>query len=221
LPRAKFTKPPGPLPAIEKIQRSTFRFGSDQWRQLSKLLPPKLASLGIPSDYAERVPEKVKTLSDLVIQATQEAINSYLTANPIITADPMNAANVRAAIRQLREALKPFVRGSVDDETAEIIPADLDGKLEARDQEIASQSLPPAERRTLRMLCQQIEVWVRNVASANGETTHERDILRYLDAALNIAKIKHPNVSKYPDRLAKLVDGIFRPSTGKPNISEN
>lgn len=201
MPRAKYTKPPGPLPAFEQIPRSKFHFRNDQWRKLTEMLPCRLASLGVPSD----APEKVKTIADWVVQATEHEIVAHLTAQPIISQASTNPANVRAAIRRLREALKPFVRGWVDNETADIIPADLDAKLAARDQEIAELRLASAQRRLLAMLCQRIEVWVRQFASANGETVSKQQMLRYIDATLNFARIEHPDFAKHRERLAKLV----------------
>jgi hypothetical protein len=87
----------------------------------------------------------------------------------------------------LREALKPFVRGWVDPETADIVPADLDAKLATREQQIAKLRLPPAQQRALALLCQRIEVHVRQFASTNGETISQLGILRYVDAALACA----------------------------------
>jgi hypothetical protein len=206
VPRAKFTKPPGPLPAIGQIHRSEFRFRDDQWRELAKLLPCKLVGLEVPPDAKARFPEKVKTIADCVIQATEEVVITYLTASVVISESPINAANNRAAIRRLREALRPFVCGWVDDETADIIDwRNLDAKLAARDREIAQLRLPPAKRRILAMLCQSIEVCVRQFVCANGATVGEQDMLRYVDTVLKFARIKHPNIAKHRDRLAKLV----------------
>jgi hypothetical protein len=151
----------------------------------------------------------VKTIADLVVQGTEEAINSHLTTSSLtasLTAERnINPANVRAAIRRLRTALNPFVRGWVDDETAEIVPADLDNKLAAREQEIGKLRLPSARQRALTMLCQHIEVHVRQFASANGETVSNEEMLRYIDAALTFAGINHPDVKKHRARLAALV----------------
>jgi hypothetical protein len=205
VPRAKYTKPPGPLPAIEQIPSSTFRFRSDQWRKLTKLLPCKLAGLAVPPDDAAKRPKKIKTIADCVIQETEDAITSYLTGNPLISEAPINPANVRAAIRQLRKALKPFALGWVDNETSDIVPTDLDAKLATLDQEIAKLRLPPKQRRALTMLCQYIEVYVRQGSAANDQIISEQDMLRYIDAALNFAHIKHPNITKHRDRLAALV----------------
>ena len=96
MPRARYIKPPGRLPAIEQIQRSEFRFRKDQWHTLTNLL------LGIPPNEAVMLPNKVKTVADWVIQLTEEAINSHLTAGALISEERVNPANVRAAIRRLR-----------------------------------------------------------------------------------------------------------------------
>jgi hypothetical protein len=205
VPRAKYTKPPGPLPAIEQIQRSNFRFRSDQWHNLTKLLPCKLAGLGVPPEAAATLPEKVKTIADWVIQITEEAINSYLTVAALISEGQNNPANVRAALSRLRQALKPFVGGSVDNETANIVPVNLYAELAARDQEITHLRLAPVRQRTLGMLCQWIEVIVRCFASANGETVSGEQMLHYVNSALNFAGIKHPNIRKHRNRLAALV----------------
>jgi hypothetical protein len=205
VPRTKYTKPPGPLPAIEQIQRSNFRFRHSQWRELTKLLPSKLADLGVPPDAVASLPKKVKTMADWVVQETENAINSYLTTSPLSSTSPINRANVRAAIRGLRKALKLFVLGWVDSETTDLIPGDLDTKLAARDEEIARMRLPSAQQRALAKLCQFIEVFVRQFVSANGERISEEDTLRYVDASVTFARIKHPSITKHRDRLAALV----------------
>ena len=217
MPRAKYTKPPGPFLAIEQIHRSKFRFHNEQWQKLTKLLPSKLG-LDVRSDAAARLlvalgfppdatlPDKVKTFADLVIQATEDAINSHLTTSPLNSEAPINPANVRAAIRRLRYALRPFLRGWVDDETASIIDwAELDATLATRDQEIEKLRLPSAKQRALARVCQTIEVWARRIASENGETIKQQDMLRYVDTALNFARIRHPNITKHRGRLAALV----------------
>jgi hypothetical protein len=60
-------------------------------------------------------------------------------------------------------------------------------------------------QRALAMLCQKIEVSVKQIASSNGSALSKHEMLRYIDAALNFACIKHPDVAKHSDRLAKLV----------------
>ena len=111
MPRAKYTKPPE-LPAIENIPRAAFRFRHDQWRILAELLPRRLSCFRAPSEYvdeaakAPRVPGwTMKTIADLVIQMTEEAISSYLTVRPLIAEGRINPVNNRAAIQRLSEAL--------------------------------------------------------------------------------------------------------------------
>ena len=213
MPRAKYIKPPGPFPSIEKIQRSKFQFRTDQWRKLTQLLPPALAERGVPRQAADdqwraftsaALPERVKTIADFLILMTEHMIKSHLTASPIPEAS-MNPANVRSAIRRLRAALKPFFSGWVDTETGGIIPRDLDANLAAREQEIAKLRIPPAKQRALAMLCEHIEILVRHWACANDEKLDEQEMLRYVDAVLNFAGIAHPNITKHRKRLAALV----------------
>jgi hypothetical protein len=183
-----------------------FRFRKDERGKLTKLLPCKLADLKAPpSDSQGPLPAHVRTVADVMVQATEEAINSHLTIIPLISESQINPANVRAAIRRLRIALKPFVDGWVDDATDNVVPSDLDAKLAARDHELSQMRLPSARQRALAQLCQRIEVWVRQWASANGEIVGEQDMLRYIDAALTFAKISHPGVDKHRARLAALV----------------
>jgi hypothetical protein len=203
VPRSEYIRPPGPFSPIEQIERTKFQFRTDQRRALSQLLPGKLRDLNLPPDAPPTASENVKTIADWIIQATEEAINSHLTSQRL--EGGMNPSNVRAAIRRLREALKPFVCGWVDDETASIVPVKLDEKLATRDREIAGLRLPPMRQRSLAMLCQIIAGLVRAWASANNETIEEEPVLRYIDAALNFADIKHPNIAKHRDRLTRLV----------------
>jgi hypothetical protein len=145
-------------------------------------------------------------IADLVVQRTEDEINSHLTGSPIISEKPINVADNRAAISKLRHALRPFARGWVDDETASIIDwVGLDAKLAARDVEIAQLRLSPSKQRVLAMLCQRIEVHVRLFACANGETVSKQNMLRYVDAALSFAGIDHPSFAKHRDRLAAMV----------------
>ena len=205
MPRKKYTKPPGPLPAINQIEHSDFRFRNDQRRKLANLLPSVLADLKIPgAPEAAALPQTVKTISDLAIQLTEDMIKIYLTTNRLISKSTMNPANVQAAIRRLRAALKPFVAGWVDTETAAIVPADLDEHLAAREQEIASFRLPPEQRRNLALACQIIAKWVKHEISLSGEAG-EYDILPFIDAALSMAAIEHPDLKKHRDRLTELV----------------
>jgi hypothetical protein len=221
VPRAEYTKPPKPP---REIRHSDFRFSGDQRRKLTKLLPSKLAELTRPvmvtsswSLVQGSLVQEVKTIADHVIQITEDIISAYRTAEPLISESPVNPANVRAFIHQLRQTQKQWdqVRKQseyVDDETFDILPAevmgfdivsaDVDAKLAKREQELAQLRTAPARRRALRMLCQGIRMYVGGLASAAGEKVGEQDMLCYIDAALNFAGIKHPNFSKYRRRFA-------------------
>ena len=194
MPRAKFTKPPG---SPRQIRRAKFRFSGDQRRKLAGLLPPKLAASSLQGNAASHP----KTVADHIVQETEKVIIAYLTAEPTISEVRINPANVRAAIRQMRQALKMWEW--VDDETYDIFPhdPDVDAKLAAREQELAQLRVAPARQRALRMLCQDIRL-AMGLASAKGEKVGDQEVLRYIDAALNFAGIRH---ARYRKRLAAVV----------------
>jgi hypothetical protein len=212
VPRAKYTQPPGPLTAIEQIHRSTFRFRGDQWRKLVGLLPRELTRLPVPAGYIRKAAEAphapnrtLKTIADAVVYITEAAISSHLTAHRLPSDKMPRKANTRAAIRRLRKALEPFTRGWVDEETADIVPADLDAKLAVRDQEIAKLRLPPLSRRLLQYLCQHISSKVDKIVCAKGAKINNHSLIRYIDFALTCAGIEHPNFPKHRDRLSALI----------------
>jgi hypothetical protein len=147
----------------------------------------------------------LKTVTDLVVHETEGAINSYQTSLQLFSDSRNNVANVRAAIRRLRVALEPFGQGGIDTETSDIIPADLDGKLAARERELSRLHAPPMQRRFLIMLCASIGGVAKAVAANCNEIVCGHDIVRYADAALTFANIKHPDFAKHRNRLAKLV----------------
>jgi hypothetical protein len=149
VPRTKYTKPPGPFPSIEQIQRPTFRFRESQRRKLTKLLPDKLAALGVTQEVLAPGPKKVETMADLVVQITEHEIDHYLTTKLGISKGPMSPANVRVAIRNLRKALEPFIHEWVDDETARLVPdpAHQDAQLAARYRELEQFHVQPKQRR--------------------------------------------------------------------------
>ena len=76
---------------------------------------------------------RASSASKLIVAWTEHQIQSYLTTQRLDSGTPANPANVAAAIRKLRAALKPFVEGWVDYETAEIIHGDLDVRLAHRE----------------------------------------------------------------------------------------
>jgi hypothetical protein len=199
VPRAK----PPELPTI--VRDVEFRFSRDQRRNLTKLLPSKLAELTRPVFPASplSVAPEAKTVVDHVIQSTEMVISAYLTAEPWISEARITLSNVRAAIRRVRQALR--LLKSVDDETHDIVPADLDAKLAERERKLARLRVAPARQRALVRLCQDIRMFVAGLSEAHGETISKQAMLRYVDAALNFASIKHPDFSKYRDRFTALV----------------
>ena len=123
MPRSKYTKTPGPLPPIERISREAFRFDDQSRRELICLLPLELQQLPVPENIEQEVPElpgasQHETLAKLIVAWTEHQIQSYLTTRRLGIGRSANPANVAAAIRKLRAALKPFVEGWVDYETA-------------------------------------------------------------------------------------------------------
>jgi hypothetical protein len=210
VPRSKYTKAPGPLPPIERIARDAFRFEDQERRELVALLPLRLQRLGVPESFKQETAKlagtpQLETLAELVVTLTEEGIRSYLTVCPLIGDARVNPANVKAAIRKLRTALKPFVAGGVDDETATIIPDNLDRRLAERERELEEMRLPSAKRRHLGFLCQHIGGLLKEFASANKVALEERDAIRYVVTALDYAGIEHSYSTENPSRFAALV----------------
>jgi hypothetical protein len=221
VPRSKYTKTPGPLPSSERIARETFRFDDKAQRKLVAILPRRFRQLP-PKNLKAKLPGALETVADLVVAFTEEQIQSYLTSCSVRVRTPANLANIKAAIRKLRAALKPFVSGWVDEETATIIPDDLDKRLAERGRELAGKHLPPFKRRILGLLCQTIGAFLKGCASDYQVAFEERDAIRYVATALDYAGIEHSYSTENPSRFAALVfpkaeiqSGPFRQSKGQ------
>jgi hypothetical protein len=93
----------------------------------------------------------------------------------------------------------------VDEETADIIPADLDAALAARAQKLENLRLPPVQRCLLEYLCQEIASHVTKATCAKGAKITDQNLVRYIDCALTCAGIDHPDFAKHRDRLAALI----------------
>ena len=209
MPRSEYTKAPGWLPPIERIARDAFRFDDQERRELVTLLPLRLQQLGVPENFKQEAAKlsgtpQLETLAELIVALTEERIRSYLTACPLIGDARVNPAISKAAIRKLRTALKPFVAGSVDDETT-IIPDSLDRRLVERERELEGMRLPPAKRRHLGFLCQHIGGLLKEFASANKVAFEEPDAIQYVVTALDYAGIEHSYSTENPSRFAALV----------------
>jgi hypothetical protein len=207
VPRSKYTKTPGPLPSSEQIARETFRFDEIAQRELLALLPLQFQQLPLPDNFLDKLEDAVQleTVADFVVAYTEEQIQFYLTVRSVRVGSPANPANVKAAIRKLRTALKPFVAGWVDDETATIIPDDLDRRLAERERELAGMHPPPFKRRALGFLCQTIGALLKECASVHRMAFEERDAIRYVATALDYAGIEHSYSTENPSRFAALV----------------
>ena len=210
MPRSKYTKVPGPLPPIERIARDAFRFDDEARRALIGLLPLQLQQLKVPENVELVVPELPnaalhKTIAELIVAWTENKTQSYLKVRRLGGYTPANPANVKAAITKLRAALKPFVLGWVDYETAEIIPSDLDDRLALRERELSGIRLPPFKQRNLALLCQFIGAFLKQWASANQVPLSERDAIRYVATALDYAGIENSYSTENPSRFAAVV----------------
>jgi hypothetical protein len=151
--------------------------------------------LTVPDDdriKAARVSYKLKTM-DLVVYETEVLIDAHLaTAKLSKGARVPSPANVRAAIRRLRTALKPFVHGWVDDKTASLIPPRLDDRLAARARELESMKVRSVKQRLLGIVCQTIAAIVRRYAKANKARIEKRNVREFVAQALDFAGIEYP-----------------------------
>lgn len=217
MPRTKYTPTPGPFPPSQQIRREQFRFSAQGRRALAGLLPDRMNKLTVPDDdriEAARTSYNLKTMADLVVYETEVLIATHLTAAKLSEGAPVpSSANVRAAIRRLRTALKPFVHGWVDDKTASLIPARLDDRLAARARELESMKVQSVKQRLLGISCQNIAVLVRRYAKANKARIEKRSVREFVAQALDFAGIEYPDPRSHPDRLDKL---IFPPQKTRP-----
>ena len=218
MPRSKYTKVPGRFPPIEQIAHSTFQFDDIARRELIGLLPLELRQLDIRENIKQAGAElpgapKLKTLAELIIVDTENLIKTYLRVESVVgDCTPSNPANVKAAIRKLRKALEPFVRGWVDEETASIIPDDLDERLAQRERDVAKLRAVPYERRPLDLLCQSIGA-VTEIASEYQVTFEIPDRIKFVVTALDYAGIEHSFSKENPSRFAARVFPKIKNST--------
>jgi hypothetical protein len=219
LPRSKYTKVPGRFPPIEQIALNTFEFDDIARRGLIGLLPLQLRQLDLPENIKQAGAElpgapKLKTLADVIVVDTENLIKRYLTLEKAVgDGTPFNPANVKAAIRKLRKALEPFVRGWVDEETASIVPNDLDERLARRERDVAKLRLAPYDRRRLDVLCQSIGVVLTEVALTYQVTFEIPDKAKFVVTALDYAGIEHSFSKENPSRFAARVFPKIKNST--------
>ena len=94
--------------------------------------------------------------------------------------------------------------GSVDDVTAELIPADLDKRLASRELALAGKRILPSKQ-LLYYLCQQIGALLTQNATEFEVIFEEREKLRYVVAALDHAGIENSFSKENPARFASRV----------------
>ena len=218
MPRSKYTKVPGPLRPIEQITLRAFQFDNIARRELIGLLPLHFHRLGVPEDIKQDAAEsrgapKLETMAELIVAYTEKLIVAYLTEVGLGDRTPTNPANVKAAIRKARIALEAFVRGAVDEETASIIPDDLDERVTARGHEVGKLRLAPYARRRRDLLCQHIGVVLTKIASANQVTFETPKMFEFIATALDYAGIEHSYSKENPSRFAARVFPKLKSST--------
>jgi hypothetical protein len=219
MPYSERERPPGPFTDAAHVRRVPFRFDDEARRQLSELLakaspeltrpcaPPSPEYAAAFADAGLPVP---KTPAEWIIGATEQQIRLLLSAREADPkAAPGNPANYRAAIRRLRQAMKPFVLGWVDLKTAEI--ADwraIDAALVEREAELAAIKRPiPYQRRELNIICPRIAVAALGGALNVGVELSDDRILRFVHAAMSMAAIELPHPDEHRGRLRELVFG--------------
>ena len=206
MPRSKYIKPPGPHPRLDGIRRANFRFSDEHRKELVERLPRRFHELGAPNEYRSLLDGTEPTLADLIIKFVEDDIVSHLTATSATSGGaPLTPARARAAIRRLREALKPFREGWLDTETCDLIPPDLDACLEQRERELEAMPALPAERRERGVLCERLGIILKRFAEANNVRLERSWALGFIACALDSAGIPHPDPSEHSQRLAALV----------------
>jgi hypothetical protein len=214
MPHSEYIRPSGPFLSAEAITRSDFRFDGRQRKTLASFLPSELSKLHIPDENKKSAADAVHqpafdllTCADWAIHETEGAIAAHQTALGMAgdKTGRMNPANACSAIRRLREALEPFARGWVDEETAELIPHGLVQALADREQELKSVKVGAPHHRFLEVTCSCIGEMLKQVAHANGLKLDQRRLRKFVSAALVFGGIEHPHPENHPERLDRLI----------------
>jgi hypothetical protein len=203
MPSSKYTRPPGPFTTAAEPH---FQFDPDQWVALRRLLPEKFRELSAPPELAS----DNMSIADAIVQLTAEQIGVYYSGTKKMERGrALTPASEAAAIRQLRNALRPFKEGWVTTETANLIPDELHALLAAREAALKSLPASPAKQQPLLLLCSTVGVCLKKFAEANNIELKQPQALRFVSEALNFASIEHPAPESHSGGLTKLV---FPPS---------
>jgi hypothetical protein len=232
LPRSKYTKGPGPFLPIDRFVSDVFRFDETARRELKGLLPVEFQQADIPEEIkqlASKLPgtPKPKTLAELIILDTENLISSYPKAKNVIGSRPITPAQVRAAIRKLREALKPFVEGWVDHETAALIPEELDKRLASRELALQDMHIAP-DKQGIDYLSQEIgNLLNRNTAELLARLAARRAVEAELRAEglrpqpAEITEQTRAYLEQHPELYEQALERVstheLRRSTAQPN----
>jgi hypothetical protein len=213
MPRKKYTKPPAPLPPMEKIQQVRFRFSDEDRRELMTMLPARLRQFRHRDD-----PVVDRSGAEQLIQGCEQAIGSYRTSVRLTERyGALNRANCVAAICKLRRALAPFVTGAMDPDTVDtLLNAFLgtsgmfdvemaismlrrvDAMLADRERELEGTAITPwrvRERQRLRGI-------LSDMLEGNCSVDMTRaEMARFHARALDAAKIPHDDPEAHADRL--------------------
>jgi hypothetical protein len=151
-------------------------------------------------------------MADFAIDGAEGAIGSHLVISSLQVrgTTPTTPATVRAAIRKLRNALKPFIRDWVDTETVELLARMVDlaafnDALILREKELLGRRVASERHRLWQILCSLVGAAARQAAEMAGIPLNDREVLRFVDQALSDADIPHPSAINRPGRLTKLV----------------
>jgi hypothetical protein len=207
MPRKKYAKGPKPTPR-ERIKLITFRFDEKDRQELLTMLPPRLHKFQIPGD-----PRLDRSGAEQLVGACEEAIGTHLTAE---TLPPLKKANIMAAIRDLRNAMAPFVTMSMDmgtvdvllggflgtpgmfeEDVAEITLRRVDKALADRLSELAKTTIPPQATRNRQLL---IHTLGKLLQTATADMSY-RQRVRFLARVLDVAGIPHDDPEAHADRL--------------------
>jgi hypothetical protein len=217
MPRSEGHAPPGPFTDAARVARVDFRFDVDGRRQLFELLeraspelsrpcaPPVLENAAALTAAGLPVP---KTPAGWIVAMAEEQIRLLRSAqNADTKAAPGNPANYRAAIRRLRQRLKPFVLGWVDPKTAEIANwQSIDGALAEREAQLAGRKRSaPYSYRELQHNSHLIIRGTRELARIYGVSIDDDVLLRFIVNVLDLAEIEHPDPAEHPGRLRTMV----------------
>ena len=207
MPQTKYAKPPKQTPR-ERIKQIKFHFNEKDRQELLTMLPPRLRQFQIPGD-----PRRDRSGAEQLVGACEEAIGSYRTAEAL---PPLNRANIMAAIRNLRQALTPFVTSAVDMgtvdvllgaflgtpgmfdvETAEITLQRVDVMLAHRLRELAESTMPPQATRNRQLLIRMLGAALR---TCTADMSY-RERVCFLARMLDMAEIPHDDPEAHADRL--------------------